>query len=224
MVITSFKRMTDEQRRLFDLLQKDREENARIMGKPSMEGVSRSVMEKYSESAHFVYELIQNADDAKASIARFVLDRKGLIFAHDGDIRFSISDPSREDSDKKSEKLGHINSITSIGNTAKSESKIGKFGIGFKSVFEYTNTPYIYDPPFMFRIERFVVPILLNGIHKEYIEGETLFYFPFNKENKQPENAYKEIKERLKELDGTLLFLNHLEKIEWKASTTSTIL
>lgn len=116
---------------------------------------------------------------------------------------------------QKDRKLGHINSITSIGNTTKVESQIGRFGVGFKAVFEYTNTPHVYDPPFLIKIERFIIPVLLENDHPNRMDGETLFYFPFDLENKK-DTAYKEINEKLKNLDNPLLFLRHLSKIEWE--------
>jgi len=209
------KKLSKEQFEIFELLQKDREENAKVLEKTSMRGVKRSVTEKYSEHAHFIYELLQNADDTKATNVRFILDKNGLFFAHNGEIHFSISNPHTEEDDKKADKLGHINSITSIGNTTKLESQIGKFGVGFKAVFEYTNTPHVYDPPFLFKIERFIVPVLLENDHPNRMDGETLFYFPFDLENKK-DTAYKEINEKLKNLGNPLLFLRHLGKIEWK--------
>lgn len=148
MNISNVKKLSKEQMEIFNLLQKDREENAKVLEKPSMGGVKRSVIEKYSEHAHFIYELLQNADDTKATNVRFILDKNGLFFVHNGEIHFSISKPHTEENDKKAGNLGHINSITSIGNTTKFESQIGKFGVGFKAVFEYTNTPHVYDPPF----------------------------------------------------------------------------
>src|SRR3972149_3861175 len=159
MNISNVNYLSKEQTEIFDFLRKDREENAKVLEKPSMGGVKRSVIEKYSEHAHFIYELLQNADDTNAKNVRFILDKKGLLFAHNGEIHFSISHPHTEDADKKTGKLGHINSITSIGNTTKLESQIGKFGVGFKAVFEYTNTPHVYDPPFLFKIERFIIPV-----------------------------------------------------------------
>jgi len=80
------------QKELFDKLSSDREGNAKTLAKASMKGVQRDVVDKYSEQAHFIYELLQNADDAQATIARFVLKEDGLIFAHNGTIRFSVSD------------------------------------------------------------------------------------------------------------------------------------
>lgn len=200
----------------FVALKKDREDNARILEKPSMEGVKRSVSEKYSEQAHFVYELLQNASDAKATKVQFILDKNGLIFKHNGSVRFSISNPQKEKEDKVIGKLGHINSITSIGQSSKGSDEIGKFGVGFKAVFQYTKTPEIYDSEFRFKIERFIVPVKIGEDHKLREKMDTLFYFPFDLPSKSPKEAYNEIKERLRQLENPLLFLA-MEKIDWRS-------
>lgn len=210
--------MDEHQETLFDKLYEDRKDSAKIFEKPSMEGVKKTIIEKYSKEAHFVYELLQNADDARATKVRFVISKEGLIFAHNGSIPFTLSDVENEEYDKQSEKLGHINAITSIAQSSKSEGEIGKFGIGFKAVFQYTDTPEIYCPPFFFKIEQFFVPTLLQSDHSERrsIDKETLFYFPFNLKKKQPEDAYNEITTRLKKLNHPLLFLKNLKRIEWR--------
>lgn len=63
----------------FEALSNDREESADMLEKPSMRGIKNSVVEKYSDQAHFIYELLQNADDAKATTARFVLEPNRLF-------------------------------------------------------------------------------------------------------------------------------------------------
>jgi hypothetical protein len=133
---------------LFKQLSKDRQQNADVLEKQSMRGVKLRVIEKYSDSAHFIYELLQNADDVKATRARFVLTELGILFAHNGTIHFSVTAHDNEEIDTQNQRLGHINAITSIGNSNKYEAQIGKFGVGFKAVFQYSNTPEIYDPPF----------------------------------------------------------------------------
>ena len=50
----------------------------------------------------------------------------GLIFIHNGTILFTVSNPDNEGKDSEEKNLGHINSITSIGNTTKDKAKIGK--------------------------------------------------------------------------------------------------
>ena len=65
--------MNANERVYFEALHKDRAESADMLEKPSMRGIKNSVVEKYSDQAHFIYELLQNADDANATTARFVL-------------------------------------------------------------------------------------------------------------------------------------------------------
>jgi|GEM_PF-338456 len=154
--------MTEQETLWFDDLTKDRLDSATTLDKPSMRGVQRSVVDKYSDQAHFIYELLQNANDVKATSARFRLESDGLFFIHNGSVRFTVSDPQTEDADTNSGALGHLNSITSIANSNKTEVSIGKFGVGFKAVFQYTQTPHIYDPEIRFKIERFIVPHLLE--------------------------------------------------------------
>ena len=138
--------MTSIEEKYFSALAKDRKESADILDKRSMRGVKNSVVEKYSDQAHFIYELLQNADDAGATSVRFVLEKDRLIFAHNGTRFFSVSNPETEDEDTEAGTLGDINAITSIANSTKSktEATIGKFGVGFKAVFQYTSTPHIY--------------------------------------------------------------------------------
>lgn len=193
----------------FEALTRDRSENADILEKASMRGVKNSVVEKYSDQAHFVYELLQNANDARATNARFILEEERLIFAHDGSRQFSVSDPAREEVDSLNGRLGDINAITSIGNSNKTEASIGKFGVGFKAVFQYSSAPCIYDPVFHFQIERFIVPRLLESDFQGRLPNETLFVFPFDNPNK----AYSDILNKLQNLIYPVLFLDKLEKI-----------
>lgn len=199
----------------FEALSKDRAESADMLEKPSMRGIKNSVVEKYSDQAHFIYELLQNADDAYATTARFILESERLIFAHNGTRLFSVSDPDNEDSDSKMGILGDINAITSIANSNKTEASIGKFGVGFKAVFQYTSTPHIYDPNFHFKIERFIVPIPLKEDFPTRSTGETLFVFPFDHPDRNASEAYEDIFDKLKNLSFPLLFLSKLENIEF---------
>ncbi|MDZ4819974.1 MAG: hypothetical protein SGJ20_13470 [Planctomycetota bacterium] len=73
--------MTEQEKQWFDALAKDRMESADTLEKPSMRGVQRSVVDKYSDQAHFIYELLQNADDVKATSAHFRLERDGLFLS-----------------------------------------------------------------------------------------------------------------------------------------------
>lgn len=203
-------KLSKEQKDLFKALHESRLEDYRILNKKSYRGIWNSVIEKYPESAHFVYELLQNADDAVASEVYIIVNRHEMLFKHNGTKRFDIS---TEDAIP----VGDINSITGIGDSSKveTENKIGKFGVGFKAVFQYTETPEIYDDYFKFKIENYIVPTMLTHDHKERKEGETLFVFPFKNE----EESYKDIVGRLEQLQNPILFLRNLRKIVWRVDS-----
>lgn len=209
--------MNEKEKRWFDALSTDRMESADTLEKPSMRGVQRSVVDKYSDQAHFIYELLQNADDVKATSAHFRLEKNGLYFIHNGSVRFTVSNPLAEDTDTDSGSLGHINSITSIANSSKTEASIGKFGVGFKAVFQYTQTPHIYDPEVQFRIERFIVPKILDADINWRKSSETVFFFPFDHIEKLLPESYDEILEKLKALEFPVLFLSSLKTVSFEA-------
>ena len=153
----------------------------------------------YPDTAHFIYELLQNAEDAEATEVIFELYDDRLIFLHNGRT-FNEKD---------------IESICKFGESTKKgdETAIGKFGIGFKSIFAYTKSPFIWSPTFNFKIEKFILPIAIDQF--ENLNNRTRFEFPFNHEKKTAQDAYKEINEGLYDLSQiTLLFLNNIQEIQ----------
>ena len=93
----------------------------------------------YSFRTHFIFELLQNAEDAKcvngvgASLIRFDLQRDRLRVLHDG----RPFTPTV------------VRALCSVGHSTKADdiTMIGRFGIGFKSVFAYTDSPTVHCPP-----------------------------------------------------------------------------
>ena len=156
----------------------------------------------YPDEAHFIFELLQNAEDAGGSEACFELNAHGCSFEHNGTRHFNEED---------------IRGITGIFNSSKKKNpdKIGKFGVGFKSVFVYTATPIIYSKHYSFRIFNLVVPHEVPT--KPGLGDRTRFEFPFNEPKKNVKEAFTEIKSALEQLSAnTLLFLRNLKCIKWK--------
>ncbi len=206
---------------LFDELKDKRRKLADSFDDPAATGVWNSVIDKYSEQAHFIYELLQNADDTQATYARFKLYHDRLLFAHNGKRQFTISNPLTEKEDRKNGCLGDVNAILSIGHSSKTQhNTIGKFGVGFKAVFQYTQTPYIYAPDIMFKIERFIVPVAIIKDHIERKKAETLFEFPFNHEINNADIAFDAISQRLLSLVNPTLFLSSLKEINFEFDDT----
>ena len=200
-------KLTIEERRLFEEIRERRIEFVRTIDHPLMSGLFRATSDIYPDPAHFVYELLQNADDAEASAASFILEENTLYFKHNGTIAFNITGD-------EAKPLGHINSITAFSSTKNDTdgNKIGKFGLGFKSVFVYTDAPEIYDDKFWFRIEKQIIPTLLDVDHPRRADGETLFVFKLRNAKK----VFDEIDSKLRQLDGATLFLPHLAMISYE--------
>ncbi|MEV0686624.1 hypothetical protein AB0I35_22405 [Nocardia sp. NPDC050378] len=164
------------------------------------EGLRSLLAELYPDNAHFIYELLQNAEDARATVVEFVLAEDGLTVNHNGVRAFSLAD---------------IESITGIGKSTKKddETQIGKFGVGFKAVFAYTTRPAIRSGEFSFEIADLFVPELIGGTAAP---GHTTFTFPFNRPEKPADVARGEVERGLRALDEkTLLFLNSIQEITY---------
>ena len=180
-------------------VRRDREDLARVLKKHA--GIRRLVEDLYPDTAHFIFELLQNAEDTGASEATFVLSSDALVFEHNGR-PFNESD---------------IRGITDIGEGTKAEDKdkIGRFGIGFKAVFAYTETPRIWSPTYAFDISEMVLPSEMPA--NAALGNRTRFEFPFNSRKKPPHQAFSEVRDGLEEIsDKTLLFLSHIEGIQWR--------
>tara|TARA_R110002051_G_scaffold325547_1_gene428773 strand:+ start:27772 stop:31029 length:3258 start_codon:yes stop_codon:yes gene_type:complete len=160
------------------------------------EGLRKLLADLYPDNAHFIYELLQNAEDAGAQEVSFELRPDGLRFEHNGKRSFNVSD---------------IESITGIGQSTKSNdaTSIGKFGVGFKAVFAYTETPHVQSGEHSFTIHDLFVPTPAERVDRP--EGLTSFWFPFNRPGKPSEQAFTEVRRALRELSRTtLLFLSNI--------------
>lgn len=210
--------MTELEKIWFAKLSVEHANDARTFAKPEYRGVWNSVINKYSDNAHFVYELLQNADDAGATEASFTLSYGvGIFFEHNGTKHFTISNPDTSDEDQRMGRLGCVNAISAIGQSAKIVeegvgNQIGKFGIGFKSVFRYTDTPKIYDDNIQFELRDRIVPCLIDDLPNLRKPGRTLFVFPFRKQS-DAHVFSQEIEDSILKLKFPLLFLNHLKCI-----------
>ena len=150
----------------------------------------------YSERTHFIFELIQNAEDAGATELAFDLFEDRLELRHDGR-PFTEAD---------------VRGVCGVGQSGKAGdlTSIGKFGIGFKSVYAYTRTPRIHSGDEHFRIENFVRPVAEAPV----AVAETLFVFPFDHDAVPGEVATREIAAALNALKPQiLLFLRNIDRL-----------
>ena len=119
----------------------------------------KNILKEYKDGVTIVKELIQNADDASASVVKICFDTR----RHDIDTK-TLPFPSMKDAhgpalvvynDSQFSDEDFVN-IQKLAGATKQEKhlKIGKFGIGFCSVYHITDVPsfisrdrlYIFDP------------------------------------------------------------------------------
>ena len=163
-------------------------------------GIWNATVEKYADPAHFLFELLQNAEDERATQVEITVRADAILFEHNGD-PFEPSD---------------VEGITGIGNTTKlgEENKIGCFGIGFKSVYVVTERPEVHTSidgvPFAFAIYDLVVP---TRIPFQGRDGWTRFVLPLRE-------GLSDVAGRLRVAlrdsgPRSMLFLDRLKSLCW---------
>ncbi len=156
----------------------------------------------YSEPSHFIYEILQNAEDACATTITFNLFDERLEVIHNG----------------KPFTFPNVESITSVGKSTKAEdiTAIGKFGVGFKSVYAITQSPTIRSGGFNFTIKNFVVPTINENGQSN---SDTTIILPFDHQSQDTVQTRKLVGSRLENLGLlTLLFLKNITKVIWNES------
>ena len=161
--------------------------------------------DRYAKRTHFIFELLQNAEDALARRKKcqgsravsFELEETSLRVSHYGD-PFNESD---------------VRGICGIDESTKEFNEIGRFGIGFKSVYAFTDRPKIHSGSEDFAIEEYVRPIAVSKIDRH--ADETVIQIPFK--NPADNSARDEIVDELKQIGGSaLLFLREISEIIWR--------
>lgn len=149
----------------------------------------------YTERTHFIFELLQNAEDAHATAVSFTLTPDRLVVCHDG----------------RSFNERDVRGICGVADSGKDElTAIGRFGIGFKSVYAYTTAPEVHSGDEHFRVRDYVRPEYAPWSGED-LSDRTVFVLPFDRDDIPSAQAYQEIRDGLLNLNVvTLLFLRQL--------------
>ena len=160
---------------------------------------------RYDDRTHFVFELLQNAEDALRK-RKMWGGRKSVTFdLLEDDLRVSHFGKPFDEPD--------VRGICGIDESVKEFTDIGRFGIGFKSVYAITDCPEVYSGDEHFAIESFVWPKAMPPIEME--PDETVFRLPLRDED---HSELGEIASGLRRLGPrTLLFLRETEEVSWTA-------
>ena len=166
--------------------------------------------DRYDERTHFIFELLQNAEDALvrrtgwqgSQAVSFDLKETSLRVSHYG-YPFDEAD---------------VRGICGIAEGTKDINEIGRFGIGFKSVYAFTKRPEIHSGSEAFAIEKFVWPIAIPTINRN--ADETVIQIPFKPADS---SAQGEIADGLGRLASNgLLFLSQIDEISWSVEGSAS--
>jgi|GEM_PF-1305870 len=185
--------------------------NEQMLGKDRASRMSQVSM--YADTAHFVFEILQNADDAGATEVVFKVSNDQLVIEHNGK-PFTSDD---------------VKAISYFGKGKTDKTKIGHFGLGFKSVFAYTASPRIHSGQESFEITE-LYALRAVPIPSDLERNRTRFVLPFDHEARRPAYieaerlkrgpvASKEIAAKLAHVGPeTLLFTRSLAEIRWEGA------
>lgn len=159
--------------------------------------------ERYDDRTHFLFELLQNAEDALAKRGAWNGSRRVGITLSPGVLRLSHFGRPFDERD--------VRGVCGIAESTKDQRSIGRFGIGFKSVYTFTDRPEIHSGEEDFAIEHYVLPKRVERVERR--DDETLIVLPLRPGDT---NARDEIAAGLRRLGpGALLFLRHIDEITW---------
>ena len=163
---------------------------------------------QYADPRHFLLELLQNAEDALARrrpeppVAErgvtFGLAADALQVRHFGD-PFNRSD---------------VESICDFDESTKGRKGIGRFGMGFKSVYRFTERPEIHSGPEDFVILNYVWPEAVESVDRR--DHETVILLPRKSESPDWGSLADGLPTMLS--GPYLLFLRHIESVRWSVS------
>ncbi len=159
--------------------------------------------DRYDDRTHFIFELLQNAEDALGRRTDPSGPRKVTFELTSSHLSLSHFGRPFDEAD--------VRGVCGIAESTKDKFSIGRFGIGFKSVYTFTDRPEIHSGDEDFAIKDYVQPQRADRTDRK--AGETQIVLPLKAGD---DTAQQEITSGFRHLGaGALLFLRHIEEINW---------
>lgn len=179
------------------------EENRESYGTKGAQKSGKLAAGLYDDRTHFIFELLQNAEDALGRRGEWGGSRKVAFTLSPTRLMLSHFGKPFDEAD--------VRSVCDIAESTKNESSIGRFGLGFKSVYTVTDLPEIHSGDEDFAIENYVFPKRLPPSARA--PDETQIILPLKPEDA---SAGSDITAGFRHLGpGALLFLRHIDEINW---------
>lgn len=159
--------------------------------------------DRYDDRTHFIFELLQNAEDALGRRGETGGPRSVSFTLSPGRLKLSHFGRPFDEAD--------VRGVCGIAQSTKDQHSIGRFGIGFKSVYTFTDCPEIHSGDEDFTVENYVQPKAV--VPAARAAGETQIILPLKAGDS---SAEEEIANGFQHLGpGALLFLRHIDEINW---------
>lgn len=179
------------------------EENRESYGTKGAQKSGKLAAGLYDDRTHFIFELLQNAEDALGRRGEWRGSRKVAFTLNPDRLTLSHFGKPFDEAD--------VRSVCDIAESTKNESSIGRFGLGFKSVYTVTDLPEIHSGEEDFAIENYVFPKRMARLARA--ADETQIILPLKPEDA---SAASDITAGFRHLGpGALLFLRHIDEINW---------
>lgn len=179
------------------------EENRESYGTKGAQKSGKLAAGLYDDRTHFIFELLQNAEDALGRRGEWYGSRKVAFSLNPTCLTLSHFGKPFDEAD--------VRSVCDIAESTKNESSIGRFGLGFKSVYTVTDLPEIHSGDEDFAIENYVFPKRMARSARA--ADETQIILPLKPEDT---SAAQDITTGFRHLGpGALLFLRNIEEINW---------
>lgn len=194
----------------------------------TLEGYASSIKtlaeDLYAKDTHFIFELIQNAEDnnyeTETPFLRFVLSKTDLLEGQSNNVALIV-----ENNETGFEK-NHVEAICSVGQSTKKKDQgyIGEKGIGFKSVFRVTSCPYIFSNRYHFALPEkdkfsglgYIVPSWIDTLPENLDKKITSIFLPLDKSDFPKDKVIESLRNIAPE---TILFLKKLKSLEVEVNT-----
>jgi hypothetical protein len=171
----------------------------------------------YKKDSHFIFELIQNAEDNRYAEEvepelKFILSKNNLTSPNTSNGSLLVVN------NEKGFNYKDLDGLCSIGESTKKQQDgfIGEKGIGFKSVFRITSNPHIYSQGYNFSLPEdypnsslgYIVPVYQKKIPLDIETTKTNILLPIDKV------PFQEVEKMLRDIKPeTILFLSTLKKL-----------
>ena len=163
---------------------------------------------RYDDRTHFIYELLQNAEDALAKRVGWIGQRSVCFELLKQELRVSHFGKPFDEAD--------VCGICGIGKSTKDITQIGRFGIGFKSVYALPTGREVHSGDQDFGIESFVWPVTHLEPSARPVKRSSSCRCGIQRTAKKSEPGLKRLGA------NSLLFLREIEEIEWNADDGSS--